>query len=224
MATDFQTPSGAAGASKRVVGQVELLRIVQQALDHAVCIAVDDAMPLGRKNAKRSQNWVTCLRTEFHTAYRQAGENAVKAFCKECGDNKDDFGLNELLHDVCVCRVATVPSRTHKKPLMYVTDVLWQVESEFKNSGAEAIKDFNKLILGSAQNKLFVGPMTSDLEADLAVLVDPAKRCPGEVYVALVAHPNTWRPTVAPPRPRVYHFNAGPAAWIEVGVSSGRTT
>ena len=199
-----------------VVGEMELLRIVRRAFECAVGIPVDADLALGRQNAKRSQNWVTCLRNEFDAAYRQAGDEAVRAFCKACGDNKADFGLNELLHDVCVCRVATVPSRTHRKPLMFVTDVLWQVESEFRRSGTEAVKDFNKLILGSSQTKLFVGPITNGLDADLAVLTEPAKRCTGEVYVAFIAHPNSW--TASPPKqPRLYRFDSASLGWHPVG-------
>lgn len=206
-----KTHADSEAAATPALNDVELFRLIKRALNCAAGMAVDVAMTDGRRNAKRSQNWVTCLRNEFDVAYRQAGDEAVRAFCKECGDNKAAFGLNELLHDVCVCRVATVQSRTHNKPLMYVTDVLWQVESEFKNSGAEAIKDFNKLILGSAQNKLFVGPLTRQPESDLAVLTEPANRCGGEVYVALVAHPRAWISQTA--LPRLFRFDRPRSEW-----------
>lgn len=209
--------SQADGARRPVVADNDLLQVIHRAFERAVALAVDITMPLGRQNAKRSQNWVTCLRNEFDAAYHEAGDKAVRAFCKACRDNKVDFGLNELLHDVCVCRVATVPSRTHNKPLMFVTDVLWQVESEFRSSGTEAIKDFNKLILGSAQNKLFVGPLTNDPDGDLAVLTEPAKHCTGEVYVAFIAHPKVWTSALPGKPPRLYRFDAARSAWPMVG-------
>ena len=182
-----------------------ILRIINQAFDHAVATPVDPTTPLRTQNQTRSQNWVACLRDEFERTYRRANDNRdVRALCKQCGDNRSEFGLNELLHDVSLFRVATVPSRIRAKPLTYVTDVLWQAESEFANSGSAAIADFNKLILGSARQKLFVGGIGGDPEADLAILTQPAKCCSGEIYVALVEHPHRWVPN--PRRPRLYRF------------------
>ena len=106
-------------------------------------------------------------------------------------------------------------SRSHDRPLTYVTDVLWQVESEFMGSGTETMKDFNKLILGAAKQKLFVGPITSDSEADLGVLVKPARCCSGEVYAAFIDHPSRW--ASAPSRPVLYWFDAGRLEWRAVG-------
>jgi hypothetical protein len=56
---------------------------------------------------------------------------------------------------------------------------------------ARAIVDFNKLVLGAAANKLFVGPrgcMPEYLES----LIPVARCCGGKVYTALVTHPDEW--------------------------------
>ena len=195
-----------------------ILQVLHRAFDRAIDFPVDPTMRIGRQNARRSQNWVTCLRNEFNSAYQLAGHPDIRAFCKGCSDNKGEFGLNELLHDVCVCRVATVSSRLHQRPLAYVKDVLWQVESEFEKSGTATIKDFNKLTLGSARQKLFVGPITSSPEGDLATLVQPAKCCSGDIYVAFVEHPDSW--LSSPKRPRLYRFLMQEQEWRSIQTPS----
>ena len=56
----------------------------------------------------------------------------------------------------------------------------------------EALYDFNKLIMGQAKKKLFVGPRVQN-EADyLRVLGEAARNCAGELFVALVPHPSKW--------------------------------
>jgi len=91
---------------------------------------------------------------EFRKLYP---EPDVRVFCKWDDCNRGEFGLNELLYDVCVCRTETCLSARQGKTLRYVTKALWQVESEFARDSYEAVKDFNKLVIGSAENKLFVG-------------------------------------------------------------------
>ena len=58
----------------------------------------------------------------------------------------------------------------------------------------EAMNDFNKLVLGKAENLLFIGPRVSDgeLEDYLQVLAAPAKHCKGNLYLAMIPHPDEW--------------------------------
>jgi hypothetical protein len=119
---------------------------------------------------------------------------AVRVFHKGDAENRADFGLNELLYDVCVCQTAACPSARQGKTLRYVTKALWLVESEFARDSGEAVKDFNKLVIGSAENKLFIGPRVSAQteSAYLDALLPVAGCCGGNVYVALVPHPADW--------------------------------
>lgn len=66
------------------------------------------------------------------------------------------------------------------------------MESEFARDTGEAVADFNKLVLGSAQNKLFIGPQVHDPQSFLNVLIPAAKSCSGSVFAALVPHPDRW--------------------------------
>lgn len=100
--------------------------------------------------------------------------------------------MRELLHDVTVCRLAPVQSAAQGKTLWYVTDALWQVESELARDSRQALIDFNKLVLGAARHKLFVGPQVTDPEAFIDVLRPAAARCVGHVFAALIPHPDAW--------------------------------
>ena len=74
--------------------------------------------------------------------------------------------------------------------------------------------DFNKLTLGSARHKLFVGPITGDTDADLSILVTPATYCAGNVYAAFVAHPDLWGGSGR--TPTLYRFDRRIAEWLPV--------
>jgi len=116
----------------------------------------------------------------------------VRVFSKHNPSHRKDFGLNEFLFDILVCRVDTVESAIHKKTLYYIREVMWQVESELAQDSRQALIDFNKLVLGSADNKLFVGSQVSDNASFLNVLSPTAKVCQGNVFAALIPHPRRW--------------------------------
>jgi hypothetical protein len=67
----------------------------------------------------------------------------VRVFSKHHTGNRLDFGLNELLYDVLVCRIGRVLSAVHRKELLYIDQALWQVESEFACDSGQALKDLN---------------------------------------------------------------------------------
>ena len=108
--------------------------------------------------------------------------------------NRKDFGLNELLYDILVCKVGDVESSIHKKRLCFIKEVLWQVESEFAHNTRSALIDFNKLVLGSGRNKLFIASQVKKGTENsfLSVLKPAAGYCMGDVYVAMIPHPSHW--------------------------------
>jgi hypothetical protein len=140
-------------------------------------------------NTQRSELWVRELAAGFSRAFDR--EQDVRVLWKYGSKSRAEFGLSELLYDVCVCRTKSCASATARKQLCYVHDVLWQVESEFAPNSREAVKDFNKLVLGSATNKLFVGPSGCQ-SGYLKSLLPVAQRCGGNVFTALVPHPAKW--------------------------------
>src|SRR5687767_9208819 len=92
------------------------------------CVAPDDS-PSQVLHQARSREWVRCLAGQLKGLY--AEEPDVRVFHKGDDANRLEFGLNELLYDICICRTAPCPSARQGKTLRYVTKALWQVESEF---------------------------------------------------------------------------------------------
>jgi len=143
----------------------------------------------------RSKHFVEALASRFREYYRD--KDTVRVLSRHCDLHREEFGLNELLFDVLVCETSLVQSARESASLRFVTRALWAVESEFARDTRQAIFDFNKLVLSSAEAKLFVGPIVPDENAFLERLLAPASRCSGEVFVALVPHPSDWPPTDA---------------------------
>lgn len=141
-------------------------------------------------HSRRSQLWVDSLANQFKLFFIE--DDDIRVFSKRDYTNRGEFGLNELLYDVVVCRVGIVESAKQKKTLHYIRAVLWQVESEFAKDSRQALFDFNKLVLGSARNKLFIGPQVSDNQSFIEVLLPAANACQGRVFLALVPHPDSW--------------------------------
>ena len=138
----------------------------------------------------RSQVWVEQLAT--HLQEFLGNDPAIRVLSKHNNAYKADFGLNELLYDVLACRVNKVAAARHGKLLVYIEEALWQIESEFAKNSKQALIDFNKLVLGSGQNKLFVGPQVHDKQAFINTLLPAARACTGNVYIALIPHPSEW--------------------------------
>lgn len=138
----------------------------------------------------RSRSWVEALAAQLRTFY--STDDSIRVFSKHHAGHRAEFGLNELLYDVLVCRVDTVLSSGQRKMLWYVKETLWQIESEFRSDSRHALYDFNKLVLGSAPVKLFVGPQSTKNLAFIDTLLPAARACSGQVYLTLIPHPQDW--------------------------------
>ncbi len=143
-------------------------------------------------NQNRSRSWVTILAKQFLNHYQDTPE--IRVFSKYDCSNRKDFGLNELLYDIVVCRVGEVLSTIHKKTLYFIKEPIWQVESEFAYNSRSALIDFNKLVLGSAKNKLFICSQVRKGKENsfLSVLKPAALYCIGDIYVGMIPHPSNW--------------------------------
>ena len=143
-------------------------------------------------NINRSRNWIKAIAEQFKKRYE--GDPEIRVFSKSDFSNRKDLGLNELLHDVLVCKVEEVESSVHDKKLLFVKEVLWQVESEFTHNTRNVLQDFNKLVLGSGKNKLFISSQVKKGTENsfLSVLRPAAGYCTGDVYVSMIPHPSNW--------------------------------
>jgi len=162
---------------------------IQEALENASSeqISISDVGPLHRE---RSRLFVEHLATLLRDHYQS--EETVKVLSKHYDENRPQFGLNELVYDILVCETATVQSPGNQRDLTYVTAGLWAIESEFAKDLREALFDFNKLVLSSAENCVLISPAVSDDEGFLEALAGAAGKCRGTVSVVLVPHPSEW--------------------------------
>ncbi len=171
---------------------IDICDLLQRAYNKARETSVVGATP-GSTHREQSQVWVEALATEFRAAYES--DNSIRVFSKGFDKNRQDFGLNELLFDVLVCRVGSVTSSLRNITLPYIQRAIWQIESEFAHDCRAALADFNKLVIGAADNKLFICPCVNDLPSFLEVLrpaAHAAKLHAREVYLAAVPEPARW--------------------------------
>lgn len=167
----------------------QVMKMIRSALSSAMKLEETTESPM-QLHRERSRNWVEFLAGEFRNYYHD--DLSTRVFSKHYDGNREEFLLNELLFDICVCRVGEVASNKHKKKLYYIKDVLWQIESEFAKNSRQALVDFNKLVLGAAKNKLFIGPHVHNTESFVKVLQAPASVCSGSVFLCLLPHPAQW--------------------------------
>ncbi len=169
----------------------DVKQLLQEALQQAQS-EPDTGETTQKININRSRNWEKALTGQFRKRYE--GDPAIRVFSKSDLANRKDFGLNELLYDVQVCRVEEAESSTGSKKLLFIKEVLWQVESEFAHSTRNVLQNFNKLVLGSGKNKLFIASQVKKGTENsfLGVLRPAAGYCTGDVYVSMIPHPSNW--------------------------------
>lgn len=145
-------------------------------------------------HAGRSRAWVRCLAEQLEEL--SPGPNVAVLYKGKKSGYSAQLGLTELLYDVTVCETANCAA-VNGNSLTFVKRALWLVESEFARDSFQAVKDFNKLVIGSAENKLFVGPRLTDPAREAqyrATLAHPAACCQPDPYLAIVPHPDAWDP------------------------------
>ena len=174
-----------------VFTEQDVKQLLQEALQQAQS-EPDTGETIKNINLNRSQYWVKALAEQFKKRYE--GDSEIRIFTQTDYSNRKDFGLNELLYDVLVCKVGEVESFVRGKKLLFIKEVLWQVESEFAHNSRSTLVDFNKLVLGSGKNKLFICSQVKKGKENsfLSVLQPAAGHCTGDVYVSMIPHPSNW--------------------------------
>ena len=160
------------------------------------------------QNANRSKKWMCKLAEGF--AHEYGDEDRHRTFWRGSKANREHFRRNEFLFDLMVCSVSETESMQRRSnPLESIDQCHWQVESEFhRGDSREVIVDMSKLVLGSAQNKLFIAAYRDSNGERLKEMCGAtASRCSGNVYFAFVCHPADW--VVAPMAPSVFEWLAG---------------
>ena len=186
-------------------------KVVMQAWDKAR-YAHEEADSKRDRNRKRSTRWVDSLARRFREHHKGG---RYRVFWLGNKKNREQFGRNEMLFDIAVCSVSWTRSR-QKKPqdLEFIAQCHWQVESEFSRANTrDIVVDMSKLVMGAAENKLFVAAHRNSGEPDiLEQCSEIAGRCTGRVYFCFVSHPDSWEND--PEAPLLHEWIAD--AWFEV--------
>jgi hypothetical protein len=177
-----------------------------------------------------SEAWIETLAVALHGHERTQcadGEREwVKVFHRKNLEHRDKFLLNEFLHDICIARTGLTRAARHDTDVPVVKRVLWQVESEFDSNTREAAKDFNKLIAGRADRKLFVGPYKGNTPQALSaarsyrsvlrsIRESAEQGREEEWYLGIVPHPARWnRDESHAVRCWRFEFGSNQANWV----------
>ena len=105
-----------------VFTEQDVKQLLQEALQQAQS-EPDTGETTQKINFNRSRYWVKALAEQFKKRYE--GDSEIRVFSKTDPSNRKDFGLNELLYDVLVCKVGEVASFVHGKKLLFIKEVLW---------------------------------------------------------------------------------------------------
>ena len=133
-------------------------------------------------NSERSRIWLNSLPERFRLHYPSRRH---KIFWSRNNENRDEFKLNELLFDLAVCTVSATKSlESNPRDLLFIARCHWQIESEFNRANTrDIVVDMSKLVMGSAENKLFVASHRGAREQDVLEQSAPiAACCGGAVY------------------------------------------
>lgn len=191
--------------------------VVRDAWQHARRAPID---PDDKKtpNRQRSRNWVDSLARRFQEHY---DGRCHRVFWSANGKNRKQFGRNEMLFDIAVCGVSKTDSLQRKaRPLPFIARCHWQIESEFNRTNTrEIVIDMGKLVMGSADNKLFVASQRGAREGDVLEQCAPiAECCGGRVYFCFVSHPEDWTDDARPPV--LFEWIAD--GWLEIALPAAR--
>lgn len=182
----------------------------REALNSSQDIGVESDQ--GKINSERSKKWMNSLGRQFESQYDSKDDRVLWIGNR---DNKGDFGMQEMLFDMVVCRISRVNSLRNRTPLHFVAKCYWQIESEFnRDNSTEIVKDMRKLVLGSSKNKMFVASHKSTGQEwenrVLTMCSKIAKCCDGKLFFCFIAHPEDWSKKSAP-SPSIYQWING--AW-----------
>ena len=165
-------------------------------------------------NKEKSNAWIDSLATRFQQEYKDKRHYAV--FWAGNDKNWGEFKRNEYLYDISVCTVSDTKSlESPPRALKFIARCHWQVESEFNRANTrEIIIDMSKLVMGAAENKLFIASHRSKEQELLKLCSKVVTHCSGHFYFCFLAHPDDWGGPKLPPPPCLYEWLAG--GWVKI--------
>ena len=180
----------------------------------------------GRVHKNRSAMFVRALEERLGEHYGYGNNNDIIVLSsakwgeRVRGRMRQMFGVQELLYDVVVCRMAGNMEGIASHARM-IEAALCQVESEFARLRDAVVYDFNKLMLGSAKHQLFIasrGPKIKGLLQRLARRSAEVRSRDGIcLCIFAIDHPDLWQ---SGNPPRVERLVVEEDQWEEVRVEA----
>ena len=173
--------------------RIDLSRIIEVAWNNTLH-EIEDIGPDARSKSKL---WVDFLASAFEATYLSHEDGSrYRVFWRGMLIEDPDFKIREYLHDILICETDTIESVGNQKiDVRYVTKALWQVESELKLDTREIAIDFSKLVMGSAEDKLFVMMRSKNDQRTKRMLAACARmrmHVPGNLHLCVLDHIDDW--------------------------------
>ncbi len=139
----------------------------------------------------RERAFVKSLATQFGTSF---ADEEFRVFSAYGRGNRADFGSEQLLFDIEVCRVAAASSAQRKtEPFYIVTEALWQIEIDLSQDWRQVVYAMNRLRCGAAGNKLVIAASpTAEPDSFLKTLEHCGGGTDAKFYLATIPHPRDW--------------------------------
>ncbi len=118
----------------------------------------------------------------------------LRVFHRHGRGNQSDFGAEQLLHAISLCRVEQARGdQGQTAEFRYIAGCLWQIEVDFSGDWRAAVHAISRLTTGAADCKALVAahPEPSDSSWRDA-LKAAAMACPGDFHLALLPPPADW--------------------------------
>ncbi len=188
---------------------MDIRRVINESYGRAQKALVMGTSPDALARA-RERAFVKTLAELLASEY--AGDD-IRVFSQFGRGNRRDFGAEQLLSDICVCRVgAGQTGGRQSQEFLFVAEVLAQVEIELSREWQREVQALNRLISGSAAEKLLVATLPGrGGAASLETLQAPFAAITGAAGLALIPHPADW--DTAEAEPEVWRLDDG--EWID---------
>ncbi len=142
----------------------------------------------------RSRKFIGNLTDSLVEYFKRNEGNSIVGFSKGSPYN-NEFGLNEFMFDIHICRYDFTESSIHAIKIPFIVEPILQLESEFAESNRESIKDFSKLVVGKAKYKIMILPNSmknNEVDNYLKPQSPIAKYIHEELYAVFIPHPRNW--------------------------------
>lgn len=163
-----------------------------------------------------SQSWVKNFALGMERYYSSQPMKILSFYNQRDLSDKQTPPVKEFLFDITVAKCDSFYTSRSKNLIPFITEPIWQIESEFKPNMREIVKDFQKLISGNAQFKMMIVPYGKDgskyFKTDTAHL---AKYVNGELWLVAIQHPSAeWYSGTI--KFEIYKWDTNKSIWLRV--------